>query len=170
MTHNNKNNKARWRKSFLIVKMTIAIFVNRKLLRIKTMKKTEQPNFRNNIFSHLCVQFLIPGVCNTSNRCSLKVVLFKSEICTSSTRVSQFTQTELLQMIWRFIVQSYFQYAPLIFVFSSNVIVFITGFSIAGNVEWQVCSICRVPVLLRFDSAAFSFWQTLQILYHSFLS
>jgi len=41
MIHN-KCNKERYKKSFLVVKMTISICVNRKLLRMKSTAKQEK--------------------------------------------------------------------------------------------------------------------------------
>jgi len=73
-TPHNKNNKARCKKYFLLVKTTIPICVNRKLLRMKSTAKQENNwNFWKKSFSHWYVQTLAPGVCNSTNSIRFKL-------------------------------------------------------------------------------------------------
>ena len=66
-TTHNENNKARCKKYFLVVKMTIPICVNRKLLRMKsTTKQEKNRNFKKNSYIPLICSDFAPGDCNTS--------------------------------------------------------------------------------------------------------
>jgi len=67
----NKNNKARCKTYFLVVKMTISTCVNRKLLRMKsTTKQENNGTFKSTFKKILIVQALAPGVSNTGRRIS----------------------------------------------------------------------------------------------------
>jgi len=58
MAHN-KNNKARCKKSFFIAKMAILIWVNRKLLGMKSKKQENNRTLKRTVVSY--VQVLAPG-------------------------------------------------------------------------------------------------------------
>ena len=67
----NKNNKARCKKLLLVVKMTISICVNRKLLRMKsTIKQESNQTLKITVFSHLYLQAqgLSLRVCSSQRR------------------------------------------------------------------------------------------------------
>ena len=63
-----KNNKARCKKCFSVVKITISLCVNRELLRMKsTTKQENNRTLKRIVISHLYVKVLAPGVCNHDN-------------------------------------------------------------------------------------------------------
>jgi len=102
----NKNSEARCKKYLLVVKKTISICVNRKLLRKKsTTKQKNNRSLKRTVFSHLYVRTVASGVCNTPTLNMHYVCVSKRGLRHNTLTATIFgTWLPELFLIWWFVV------------------------------------------------------------------